>query len=290
MITNSRHHLSRTVILAGSGRSGTTWLGNIIAANPNFRIIFEPFEQNHVPQAAILPRRSYARPSNTYPEWIPFVKDALSGKINNKWIQRDGNRWWAPRILVKEIRANLMLGWIDRTFHPKIVFIIRHPCAVVLSRLKLKWTINLSGLLLQSELVADYLDPFVDLILRAKTEAQKQAVLWSVENLVPLSQLREFGWIFCTYEHLYCDPDNEVNRILKGLEIRKTVLTQRAIRQVSMVTRSDSPIVKRENPLAEWQKRLTKKETDDILRVVEAFGINLYCDAVMPDLRFLSWL
>ena len=33
----------KDIIIAGSGRGGTTWLLNIIASLPGYRVIFEPF-------------------------------------------------------------------------------------------------------------------------------------------------------------------------------------------------------------------------------------------------------
>ena len=49
----------KTIILAGSARSGTTWLANIIAACRGFGIIFEPFHPREVPEAGNLPSRLY---------------------------------------------------------------------------------------------------------------------------------------------------------------------------------------------------------------------------------------
>lgn len=273
---------SQTIILAGSGRSGTTWLGNIIAANPNVRIIFEPFDYRHVPQAGCLPLRPYARLNESYPEWEPFVRQVLQGRIENEWINRQGKRWWAWRRLIKEIRANLMLAWIDRMFHPRIVFTIRHPCAVVLSRLKLKWETHLDVFLAQPQLIADYLEPFLDLVHSAHTEVQKQAVMWSVENLIPLQQLPDHNWVFCLYEDFCRQPEAEADRVLKGLGIRKTWLTQRAIRGITMVTRPDSAVLTKKDPLTEWQHQLSPADIDTVLETVHAFGINLYSSQPLP--------
>ncbi|MEM8863884.1 MAG: hypothetical protein AAGD96_36710, partial [Chloroflexota bacterium] len=51
----------KTIVLAGSGRSGTTWLGNIISANPNVGILFEPFDNRRVPDVLPLKLITYAR-------------------------------------------------------------------------------------------------------------------------------------------------------------------------------------------------------------------------------------
>jgi hypothetical protein len=175
-----------------------------------------------------------------------------------------------------------MLAWIDQMFHPRIVFTIRHPCAVVLSRLKLKWETHLDVFLAQPQLIADYLEPFLDLVHSAHTEVQKQAVMWSVENLIPLQQLPNHNWIFCLYEEFYRQPEAEADRVLKGLGIRKTWLTQRAIRSITMVTRPDSAVLTKKDPLTEWQHQLSPADIDTVLETVHAFGINLYSSQPLP--------
>jgi len=274
-----------TIILAGSGRSGTTWLGNIIAANPNVRILFEPFDPRRVPPVRGLPLFAYARPEGDYPRWTEIVAPVLAGQVDNDWINRQGKRWWAWRRLVKTIRANLMLGWLDRTFHPKIVFTTRHPAAVVLSRVKLGWEAHLDDFLVQPELVADYLEPFVDVVLAAKTPVQQHAAAWCIENLIPLRQMAAHNWIFCTYENLYRNPAAEANRVLTGLGIRQSWFTRRAINRITMVARPDSAVIKQKDPLTDWQHRLTPAEIDDILRMLDIFGLTLYGSDPMPHTK-----
>jgi hypothetical protein len=274
---------SQTILLAASGRSGTTWLGNIIAANPNVRIFFEPFDSRRVREAACLPRHAYARPDSNYPEWESFVGKVLRGEIENNWINRQGKRWWATQRLIKDIRANLMLGWIERLFKPKIIWMTRHPCAVVNSRVKLKWGPHLDAYLAQPELVEDYLHPFLPVIQEAQTEVQKHAVDWCIENLVPLHQSRHHNWTFCTYEDLYRQPEVEANRILHSLGLRKTWFTGRAIRRITITARPESAVVSGHNPILQWKKELSEREAEDVLSIVSAFGIRLYNDEPSTD-------
>jgi hypothetical protein len=282
MILNLAHKPTKTIIVAGSGRGGTTWLGNIIAANPNVRIIFEPFDRRRVPQASTFPLRPYARPNEKYPEWESIVQNILKGQIHNEWVNRQGYRWWANRLMVKDIRVNLMLGWLSEVFNPRIVYVIRHPCAVVYSRFKLDWETHIEDILSQDQLVADFLEPFMGIITDTDTVVKKHAVMWCTENLIPLRQLPYHDWIFCTYEGLYCKPEEEADRILDLLKIRNTCFTKRAIQRISMVTRSDSDIRGGHNPVSEWKRFLSNQDIKSILEIVEAFGIDIYGADVLP--------
>lgn len=272
------------IVLAGSGRSGTTWLGNIIAASPTVGILFEPFDRRRVPDAALFPLRPYARPDGHYAAWEPVVGQILRGEIRNEWINREGKSWWERKRLIKEIRANLMLGWLSEKFDPRVVFTIRHPCAVVLSRMKLQWDTHLDCFLEQPELVEDYLEPYLDIIEGAETAVEKHAVMWCVENLVPLKQLPLYDWVFCTYEQLCTDPEAESRRILLKLGLRNSIFSRRAIRRVSTVTRAGSWINSNRNPIMEWQHELPAQDTRLILDIVAQFGINLYDAQPMPHL------
>ena len=39
----------------------------------------------------------------------------------------------APQRLVKFIKANLCLAWLKQKFEPRIIYLTRHPCAVLAS-------------------------------------------------------------------------------------------------------------------------------------------------------------
>lgn len=280
---------SQTIIVAGSGRSGTTWLGNVIAADPLFRIIFEPFDSRRVAQFAGLPLRPYFRPDQQNVAWEGVFRQVLLGKIRSPWIDRESPRHgWAPKKLVKEIRANLMLSWLGRTFHCPIAYIIRHPCAVVLSRLRNKWEAHLNVFLDQPQLMQDHLAPYEDVICSATSAAQKHAVMWCIENLVPLQQLSQEKWIFCTYERLYLQPETEMSRVVEGLGLAYNRRRKRAVSEISRMTTASSAILNNRNVLSEWQRVLLKDEIRDILTTVERFGIDLYDGDILPKVELIQ--
>lgn len=269
---------SKTIVLAGSGRSGTPWLSDIIAAAWSFRIIFEPFDARKVPEAkaAGIPLRPYCPPGEECPGLYNFTRLALAGKLRNRWVDQQGRRFWAWRFLLKTIRATLLLAWIDENFHPPIVYLVRHPGAVVASRCRLGWESHLDVFLSQPALMRDYLSPYEDLIKSAKTEVQKHTVMWCVENIVPLEQLSRYDWIFCTYEHLYIDPLRETHRLLSRLGLKQTPARLNAIRKLSHTTHNESALKTGGNILTEWKKNLSAQDIADMTTILREFGINLY--------------
>ncbi|MFK7803655.1 MAG: sulfotransferase [Anaerolineae bacterium] len=280
----------KTIILAGSGRSGTTWLGNIISANPNIGILFEPFDHRRVPEIEPLKLFTYARTGQEYPAIEQVVHDMLMGQITNEWVDQQKRRThlFVRKNLVKTIRANLMLGWITKKFNPKVVYAMRHPCAVIHSRIKLNWTTSLDHFLHQEELVEDYLSDHVGWIQDSTDLVEQQAIVWCIENLVPLHQIAKHNWLLCTYEHMVRDPFNESTKVLKHLDISPTWFTRRALNRASMVSRPDSAINSGSDPLADWQKKLSADDVSKILNVLERFEIDIYSDQLMPNLDGLK--
>jgi len=286
------HPYDKTIILAGSGRSGTTWLGNILGAAPTTRVIFEPLDYRRVPEARDFPLRPYARPHAEYPHWKPVIENILTGRISNRWTDQEHSWWWPKaltlRRLVKTIRGTLLLGWLSSHFGCPIVYITRHPCAVVLSRLKLRWEPAIDALTQQPELVTDYLSPYMDLILGAETPAQRHAVMWCVENLIPLNQMPHYDWHFCTYETLCQQPDKEARRLLGLLKLNYNSFTRNAISRISSVARSDSAIATQGDLLSGWKTEMQKADIDAVLHIVNAFGINLYTADPLPHVNSLG--
>ena len=52
-------NINNSVVLIGTGRSGTTWVEDIINCNNDFRIMFEPFNTHYVPLLKNWKHRQY---------------------------------------------------------------------------------------------------------------------------------------------------------------------------------------------------------------------------------------
>lgn len=207
-----------TVLVAGSGRSGTTWLSSLINHDDEYRFIFEPFQPAKVPECGTFLRKQYLRPEDDRPEYLEPAAGILSGKVRSRWADRFNRKFLARKRLVKDIRANLLLGWLRRHF-PEMptILILRHPCAVADSRLRLGWLDNLDETMTQKPLVEDHLSPFEDDILAAKNPFERSIFLWCIENCVPLRQPGAEKLHVVFYENLVAEPERELASIFDFL-------------------------------------------------------------------------
>ncbi|MDP8949818.1 MAG: hypothetical protein M3N00_06185, partial [Actinomycetota bacterium] len=105
-----------SVFLAGSGRSGTTWISDVINYRNGYRFVFEPFHPGKVRVCKNFGRKQYLRPDDRREEYLGAAREVLTGRIRSPWTDRFNRKFVARRRLIKDIRANLLLGWMRENF------------------------------------------------------------------------------------------------------------------------------------------------------------------------------
>jgi hypothetical protein len=280
------HEFGRTSLVAGVARSGTTWIGDIIASQAPSRIMFEPFYPQLVEPYEAFNNYQYMRPDGDNPALNDYCAQLFSGQIRHPWIDHQVAHPKPQYRMLKAVRANLMLMWLSRQFADVCqILVIRHPCAVVLSWMQLGWDADgdIQPFLEQPELVEDFLSDKMDIIQQAESEEEKLGVVWCIGNLVPLSQFRP-GEIHITfYEHMCTQPEIEIPALFQaiGRDYHDSVFD--AVARPSTTSRPHSAAVTGKDRVTRWQKKLSSKQVDRILSVVEAFGLNyLYSDSANP--------
>lgn len=278
--------IGKSIIIAGVGRSGTTWLANMIASQLPCRIMWEPFNPHAVEAFSKFNDFQYLRTTDPAPELYNFARTVLRGDIRHNWIDREIGRILVDYRIVKEIRANLFLNWLHKSFPSvPLIFIVRHPCAVVLSRMEANWGANedLRALISQSELMEDYLHDRWDIIEGARSTESKHAVLWAIQNLIPIKQFGHEHLSIVFYENLCLKPEEEIPRIFQiiGHEFRTSVYKHLDV--PSRTTMRTSAVVTNDDKVARWKELLSGKQINDILSVVRDFDLEyIYGDQVVP--------
>jgi Sulfotransferase family len=283
LYVNPDSDLRNSILVAGTARSGTTWLGDLIASQIPCRILFEPFNPDLVPEYRSFRYFQYMRPGSENLEFQTFARMTFTGEIRNRWVDRQNERIISECRLIKEIRANLALKWLHDNFpEVPLIFLMRHPCAVVLSRMELGWATDsdIEPFLSQPDLVTDHLSPYMDLIKDAKTIEEKHAIIWSVSNFVPLKQFQPGELRIIYYENLCTQPEVELPAIFTSIGHRYEKPMIDRINRPSQTTRQTSAILTGTDKTTSWKKHLSATQITNILRVVGAFGLShIYGDS-----------
>ncbi len=275
-----------TVFLAGAGRSGTTWVEEVINSNNEYRMMFEPFHSKHVDLLGDWNYVQYLRVNDHNDKYLKPATSILSGNIRNNWIDKFNKRFFSQKRLIKDIRAQFILKWIKHNFPEiPIILLLRHPCAVANSRLKLGWDTHLEDLLAQDELMEDFLNPFKEELENAKDKDlfDKQIYMWCIENYVPLKQFNKGEALIVFYEDICLNPTTEIERIVSfiGGDFSSKMIEN--ANKPSALSQQDSAVVSGSDLVSSWRKNISDEQVERAYEILSIFGLQkIYNKSDLP--------
>ncbi len=301
-------------LIAGSGRSGTTWVLDVLASANDLRPIFEPL---HPAVSEIGARYAYRLllPEEQHPELRDFLCEVSTGWRYKMWTRYRGrpdllfpplrqltkladtkrvyHRWRkflrdAPELaragrpngaLIKCIRANLMLGWLSRWCNSTTVLLVRHPGAVVESQYRSGvWDpeIALNRYRSESRLHGLTGNRYRSLLDRPLSQLEALALNWVIENQWPMERAVADGVVVVYYEDLHSRPDLEWPRLCRALGLRNLpdAMTLERPSQQSAADRSTAPVDGAVEP--RWMRALTPDQIGRVQAVLDETGAAVY--------------
>jgi hypothetical protein len=274
------------IFLAGTEKSGTTWISDIINYRREYRYIFEPFWADRVDLCQSFGPRQYIRPDDDNPAWLGPAKAILSGRIRNSWTDKYHRRFVARQRLIKDIRANLFIKWIHCHFPAvPIILLLRHPCAVVRSHLRRTHLHpKLEPFLVQKELMEDHLAPFREAMEAAQTDFEKYVFRWCIETYVPLKQFKHGEIHLAFYEDFCVSPKTEIDRLFAFLDKPYGQDVYKHLRTPSPVARTESAIVSGGDLIDGWRRQISPEQTAHAVEILGLFGLDkIYSQDSMPN-------
>lgn len=255
---------AKPILITGSHRSGSTWVGKVLAAHPHVGYIHEPFN--------ILQRPGVCGPVFQY--WFHYVSEEIEHNClpalrrtlsfqfrlgaalrssRTTWERLDAIRqycrWRAwrrkgRRPLVKDPLALLSAQWLARRFDMSVIVLIRHPAAFAGSLKKAGWEHPFGHFLQQPMLMRDHLGryetEFRDLAASPRPILDQAILLWNVLH----GRIREYresqpDWLFVRYEDVAAQPQKLFRQMCEyaGLEFCDPVA-----RSVAYHCSADNPV------------------------------------------------
>jgi len=131
------------ILLLSYPRSGSSWVGEILATSDELAYLFEPV--NHPYQEYYRgPALADLSDPITYQAYSNYSQDAFLGMPPKKKYPGENLRGFSligrkrRRLLIKEVNPRAA-DFYCRRYHPTIIFLLRHPAAVALSFWELGW-------------------------------------------------------------------------------------------------------------------------------------------------------
>lgn len=292
--------LENTICLFSQPRSGSTWLVEILNTIPNSCYFDEPLQRNPVARIDELPRAGYKKikpvselnfyyeqpiPAETYwPEAFKMFEDLLCGRQISISLYDEcgfGKLSNADIFIVKFNFGALLMEWLLQSFPLKAICLIRHPCAVIASQLKMehfnKVIIPESPALPVFRYYETYLK-YYEVYRSIRCTEQYLAFRWAVAVSACLDcNKKNNGVLLVRYEDLLNDFDTQIRHIF--LHLGRTVPAE-AFSLQRRPSRASSPEavkgIKNGKSPDEWQHQLDHQQIRNIASVIRHFDIDLY--------------
>jgi len=288
-LLSSNFDYRNTLWLGGAGRSGTTWFANVVNYDRHYRDILEPFDSTYVAAARPFFSGLYLRPGDDTPRYLEAAKAIVSGKVGNRRLDYGNLRWFRRDRMVKEIHGNLWMKWLRDHFpEMPMIWLIRHPCAVVNSRWDLEWSTLVPQYLAQPTLMEDHLEPLRSHLEKAQSQFEKHVFGWCIQHYVPLRQLAQGDVHVVFYEQLAVDAPTELSRLSAFLDrpFRKGALSALGAPSRTNFRETEIAGKKGEEVVAGWQRRFSSEQVREAVRILELFGLDgIYSDSPLPKVK-----
>lgn len=301
---------SRPILVTGSHRSGTTWVGKMLAASPRVAYISEPLNVNHRPGvfSAPVPYWYQVINENNETKYLPafqslleyryHVFDEIKSLRSHKDAARMGRdalifakgKVLKQRPLLKDPFAVFSATWFAQRLNCHIVITVRHPAAFAGSLKKLNWPFDFANLLNQRGEV-----PGLTAQDSAEMEAMdsrdiigQAALLWRIihrfvhltRNLFPLFNI-------VRHEDLSLDPLAGYADLYEKLglqfteDVQRTILNSSSAENPAELSRQTVHSVKLDSraSVGSWKKKLGADEIARIREITAPVSGYFYSDA-----------
>jgi hypothetical protein len=306
---NISNPLMTPILVTGAHRSGTTWVGKMLAVDTDTAYISEPLNVWHRPgvfRAKVSRWYQYICEENGN-EYLPAFEELLDfdyhlwNEIRSIRSRRDFLRMGrdflifyngslhGQRALVKDPFAVFSMPWFAKKLNCKVVITVRHPAAFASSLKRLNWNFDFKDLLDQPLLMRDHLDIYREEMGGINTEdvIGQASLLWKlIYRSVHEARSLNPDFILVRHEDLSRDPAGGYRDLYAKLgldftqKVEKIILNSSSSGNPRELSRKKVHAVKLDSRanMDNWKKRLTEDEVKRIREMTKDVSPLFYPD------------
>jgi hypothetical protein len=271
--------------MASMGRSGSTFLSELINYDNEYRIMFEPFRFDRVAEAKDFTFPTYIGPNDqaTTNQLLGATK-IIKGNVRSIWIDKENKTLFPKGRMIKDIRVNFFLKWLKIKFPKiKVILLLRHPCSVVTSWLNAGFGGGEQSLikLMANQDVLKIIGPQAQQRYKSITsDFERLIFFWCLHYKIPLSHLDAEDFHLVFYENLVTNPKFEIRNLFKFMQREydesKVLLS---MSRPSSTTKKTAEEFKADSiKINQWHNKLTEKEVDLAYEILSCFGFDKIYD------------
>jgi hypothetical protein len=301
----------RPVLVTGAHRSGTTWVGRVLAAAATpMGYIWEPFNPRHRPGTFPIrfPHYFHYVCAENGAECAAPLADMLAfryrpgaelgslrsprdaARMGRDWWRFAGSRRHGATPLVKDPIALLSAEWLAATFDMRVLVMIRHPAAFAATIRRRGWRHRFADFLEQPLLMRDLLAPYADEIQAASAQQlpilDEAVLLWNIlYGTVARLEERHPDWVFARHEDIAREPVARFRALYAQLGLGWSATVEQLVLATSSASNPAEPdrvdAIRRNSAAsaAAWRAQLSAEEIARIRRGTEPLAGRYYTDA-----------
>lgn len=293
------------VFVTGCPRSGTTWIGKMIALSKTIGYIHEPynflikynlpgdpnpyrfFVADNVDTGSI--HEKYGDLLNfTYPFWENFLEHkSISNLINTGYHHFKFKRYRRKKLrpLIKDPFSIFSSEWLVNQFSVKPIILIRHPGPIFDSFKRLKWGVDLPNITNKSVTT----DKSFEISTTDNNQesnkdiAEQVGLMWS-KIYDSVTELKEEhpNWLFIRYEDIFTNIERNFEKIFSYLGL---ALSDAILAKIYHYTskgyfpddkKSNTSEIDRSDLLNGWKSRISDEEIDNLTTHLDQKVFNSY--------------
>jgi len=301
--------MKRPILVTGAHRSGTTWVGRMLASNPRTAYISEPLNVLHrrgVYRANVEHWYQYITEENE-DKYLPAFHELLNfryhlfAELVSLRSQKDflrmgrdlavfmNGKLRSQHALLKDPFAVFSAPWFAKKLNCQVVITVRHPAGFASSLKRLNWPFDFHDLLDQPMLMRDHLEKDrADMeLIQADDIVGQSALLWRmIYRSVHTSRSLFPDFKIVRHEDLSLDPVTGYKSLYESLsltfdeKVRDAILNSSSSENPTELSKKKVHSVKlhsRAN-MDNWKKRLSAEEITRIRKMTEDVSHLFYSD------------
>ncbi|MFT3892297.1 MAG: sulfotransferase domain-containing protein [Anaerolineales bacterium] len=297
------------ILVTGAHRSGTTWVGRMLAADVNTAYVSEPLNVHHRPgvfRAQVSRWYQYICDENEN-EFLPAYEELLDfdyhlwSEIRSIRSRKDFLRMGrdflifyngslhGQRALLKDPFAVFSMPWFAKKLNCKVVVTVRNPGGFASSLKRLNWSFDFKDLLDQPLLMRDHAGDCLEEMraIQADDVIGQASLLWKIiYRSVHAAREQNPDFIVVRHEDLSRDPVSGFRDLYAKLgldfthKVEETILNSSSSENPTELSRGKTHSVKLDSRanIGNWKKRLTEEEVDRVHKITEGAASLFYAD------------
>jgi Sulfotransferase family len=280
----------KPILVTGAHRSGTTWVGKMLALASGVGYVHEPFNPRFSAGRfdryfTVVTRENEARYAPELERALTFRYE-LGTRLRRRRRPKDVARTLRdfarvqtvrlrhPRPLMKDPIALLSAEWLAQRFDMDVVVLIRHPAAFASSLKRLGWRHSFATFLDHGR-VPEVIRPYEDEIRSQAQEPgdilEQASLLWRLlYDAVASYRDRHDDWVFLRHEDVSLEPMSGFERLYERLDLELTDPVRAEIERASAAGNPSQPptphavAIDSAASLGRWRDELMREEIETL--------------------------